>query len=276
MAEHEPHRARFDEQALADALNACSATVRDVAYGEGVQYSAGRGSVRLEIFPRTGVTRLTAPDVRVELFGGTRAEVSEGGVEFARAQPGQDASLTVVPDGGIVCTLVAGGEYRSPDATEPAADPLPRLVAAPETPAGLAPAPLPDRKAPGQSGSDVQTAEHDEPTEPEAVTMQSRLGRDPWFGGSEESPIAGFPLAINAANRTIWHKVVVFDETATKLAAQLQRGDVRKGRLVEVTGQLVVREDPTPKGVRKSEEFHATAVSGVKPARPQSPSPGAR
>ena len=31
---------------------------------------------------------------------------------------------------------------------------------------------------------------------------------------------------------------VVFDEAPTKLAAQLQRGDVRKGRLVEVTGQL--------------------------------------
>jgi hypothetical protein len=106
--------------------------------------------------------------------------------------------------------------------------------------------------------------------------MQGRLGRDPWFGGSEESPIAGFPLAINAANRTIWHKVVVFDEAATKLAAQLQRGDVRKGRLVEVTGQLVVREDPTPKGVRKTEEFHATTVSRVKPARPQSPPPAAR
>jgi hypothetical protein len=103
--------------------------------------------------------------------------------------------------------------------------------------------------------------------------MQGRLGRDPWFGGSAESPIAGFPLAINAADRTVWHKVVVFDEAATKLAAQLQRGDVRKGRLVEVTGQVVVREDATPKGVRKTEEFHATAVPRVKPARPGCPSP---
>src|SRR5512144_534021 len=72
------------------------------------------------------------------------------------------------------------------------------------------------------------TEQQTEATETEAVTMQGRLGRDPWFGGSEDSPIAGFPLAINAANRTVWHKVVVFDETATKLAAQLQRGDVRK------------------------------------------------
>src|SRR5512144_1445929 len=265
MAEHEPHRARFDEQALADALNACSATVRDVAYGEGVQYSAGRGSVRLEIFPRAGVTRLTAPDVRLELFGGARVEVSDGGVEFSRTQPGQDASLTVVPDGGIVFTLVAGGEHRAPDAAAPTpAEPLPQ----PAPPHAKPPGQAPDRSQPA--------AEHEESPEPEAVTMQGRLGRDPWFGGSEDSPIAGFPLAINAANRTIWHKVVVFDEAATKLAAQLQRGDVRKGRLVEVTGQLVVREDPTPKGVRRTEEFHATAVSRVKPARPGSPPPAAR
>src|SRR5512144_1447714 len=265
MTEHEsPSLTALAEHALPDALSTRSATVRDVAYGEGVQYSAGRGSVRLEIFPRSGVTRLTAPDVRIELFGGARGEVSEGGVEFSRDQPGQDASLTVVPDGGIVFTLVAGGKYRSPDAADPEpAEPLPHSEA---------PRPAPVVRAP-----EIPAAAHaPESAEPDAVTMQGRLGRDPWFGGSEDSPIAGFPLAINAANRTVWHNVVVFDETATKLAAQLQRGDVRKGRLVEVTGQVVVREDPTPKGVRKSEEFHATAVSRVKPAKPGFPPTAAR
>jgi single-stranded DNA-binding protein len=83
-------------------------------------------------------------------------------------------------------------------------------------------------------------------------------------------------LAINAGSRTTWHKVVVFDEAATKLAGQLHRGDVRKGRLVEVTGQTVVREDPTPKGVKTTTEFHATAVSRVKPSRPGSSPPAAR
>src|SRR5512144_150397 len=109
MAEHEPHSARFDDEAIAEALGTRSSTVRDVAYGEGVQFSVGRGDARLEIFPRTGVTRLTARDMRVELFGNAAAEVSPGGVEFSRTQPGQDASLTVVPNGGIVFTLVAGG-----------------------------------------------------------------------------------------------------------------------------------------------------------------------
>src|SRR5574342_936759 len=101
-----------DADALAATLRTRSATVRDVAYGEGVQYSTGQGDARLEIFPQTGVTRLTARDVRIELFGGVRGEVSDGGVEFARTQPGQEASLAIVPGGGIVFTLVAGGEHH--------------------------------------------------------------------------------------------------------------------------------------------------------------------
>src|SRR5512134_2692251 len=120
MPEQEPPSSReFDDQAVAEALDTRSATVRDVAYGEGVQYSVGRGDARLEVYPRTGVTRLTARDVRIELFGSAVTDVSPGGVEFSRTQPGQDVSLTVVPGGGIVFTLVAGGERTRTVATEP-------------------------------------------------------------------------------------------------------------------------------------------------------------
>src|SRR5512135_534578 len=150
----------LDEQALSDALKTRSATVRDVAYGEGVQYSTGRGAVRLEIFPRTGVTRLTAPDVRIEIFGGTRAEVADGGVEFFRTQPGQDASLTVVPDGGIVFPLLADGVSRPADAAEPV-QPLSPPAPAQET----APGHAPERPQPA-------TEQQTEATETEAVTMQ--------------------------------------------------------------------------------------------------------
>src|SRR5512144_2305794 len=87
MAEHEPQSAPIDEDAIAEVLGTRSATVRDVAYGEGHQFSLGRGDARLEVFPRTGVTRLTASDVRVELFGSTVAEVSPGGVEFSALSP---------------------------------------------------------------------------------------------------------------------------------------------------------------------------------------------
>src|SRR5512146_1789452 len=98
MPEQEPAPTReFDHQAVAEALDTRSAGTRDVAYGEGWQYSLGRGDARLEVFPRTGVTRLTTTDVRVELFGGAAPRVSGSGLELSRTQPGQDASLTVVP-----------------------------------------------------------------------------------------------------------------------------------------------------------------------------------
>jgi hypothetical protein len=138
MAEHEPHDPPFDEPALAEALSTQSAPVRDVAYGEGVQYTAAGGAAQLEIFPHTGVTRLTAPGVRIELFDTATLDVSDAGVEFSRTQPGQDTNLTIVRNGGIVFTLVAGGEYTQPAGTEslpqPAAsDPTPAL-GGPETP----------------------------------------------------------------------------------------------------------------------------------------------
>src|SRR5512144_3145463 len=73
MAEHEPQSAPIDEDAIAEVLGTRSATVHDVAYGEGHQFSLGRGDARLEVFPRTGVTRrsfrwslLTPPPATVE------------------------------------------------------------------------------------------------------------------------------------------------------------------------------------------------------------------
>jgi hypothetical protein len=121
MAEHEPHVAPFDDQALAEALATRPATIRHEAHGEGLQFSVGDGAAQLQIYPRTGVTRLLAPDLRarVELFDSTIRQVTRDGVEFSASQPGQDASLTVVPDGGIVFTLVAGGKYHRTLETEP-------------------------------------------------------------------------------------------------------------------------------------------------------------
>src|SRR5512135_2867759 len=94
-----------DEEAIAKALHTRAATVRDVAYGEGHQFSAGRGSVRLEIFPRTGVTRLTTQDVRIELFGTTVSTVTDSGIEFVLQHPREEASLTVLSDSGVVFTF---------------------------------------------------------------------------------------------------------------------------------------------------------------------------
>lgn len=54
MTEHEPQSAPIDADAIAEVLGTRSATVRDVAYGEGHQFSLGRGDARLESFRGPG------------------------------------------------------------------------------------------------------------------------------------------------------------------------------------------------------------------------------
>src|SRR5512135_3781382 len=106
MPEQEPvHQPDRDAAAIGTSLGTRPATVRDVAYGEGHQFSAGRGSARLEIFPRTGVTRLTTQDVRIELFGTTVSTVTDSGIEFVLQHPREEASLTVLSDSGVVFTF---------------------------------------------------------------------------------------------------------------------------------------------------------------------------
>lgn len=88
MAEREPAPSpAFNEAAVASALHTWAATVRDVAYGEGHQFSAGQGRVRLEIFPRTGVTRLTTQGARCgEATPAATAAVGNGGGERPTSQ----------------------------------------------------------------------------------------------------------------------------------------------------------------------------------------------
>jgi hypothetical protein len=105
-----------------------------------------------------------------------------------------------------------------------------------------------------------------ESAEQESVTLQGRLGRDAWFRNGDR-PTAGFPLAVNGYEDTIWHKVVVFDEAAGVLREQARRGEVKKGRLVDVTGQHAVREETTDRGTKRITEFHATQITRVNATR---------
>ena len=91
----------------------------------------------------------------------------------------------------------------------------------------------------------------------------------PWFSTSGEQHIGGFPLAVNdQRGETTWHKVVVFDSAAEQLHEAVAKRQIGKGKLVDVTGQTVIREEPKQSGgVKKSAEFHATAVTRVQNSR---------
>src|SRR5512144_1694553 len=297
MPEQEPRPSQeLDEQAIAEALRTRSASVRDVAYGEGSQFSLGRGDARLEIYPRTGVTRLTTNDVRIELFGSAITDVSPTGVEFSRSQPGQDASLTVVPGGGIVFTLVAGGE-RSPVSPEPTADLSDEMrarsafvsgrdhlpaVRAPETPqeprsgtAGTSePSPAVDspeghqaarEHAPSSPGEE-RTTSHQQTaaeTEQERIALTGRLGRDPAFRTTKTGSLVGrFPLAVHREDgNTTWHTVLAFGPRAEQLQHRAASGELTQGREVDVVGYLHLNERPGKDGKpRKVQEVYAVAV----------------
>src|SRR5512144_98240 len=284
MAEHEPHDPPFDEPALSEALGTESAIVRDVAYGEGVQYSVGRGNTRLEIFPKTGVTRLTAPGVRIELFDNVTLAVSNGGVEFSRTQPGQDASLTLVPNGGVVFTLVAGGENAPTAATEPlpqpaASHPTPAL-GGPEAPQQAGndrvgttnvPRPVSDPPAGPQTARDMtsrptgggQPNRQAQEAKQERIQLTGRLGRVPTFRTTTSGSLVGrFPLAVHREDgHTTWHTVLAFGTRAEQLQRRLAAGELIRGREVDVVGYRHVNERPGKDGKpRQVQEVYAVAV----------------
>ncbi len=285
--EQEPPPSReLEDQAIAEALHTRSASVRDVAYGEGRQYSLGRGDALLEIYPRTGVTRLTTNDARVELFGSAAAQVSGSGVEFSRTSPGRDVSLTVVPGGGIVFTLVAGGERTPQVAAEPPEPLAPPLspptpsASAPETaqeprsgtddtsvppPAVRAKAPPATREptsspAAGEPASSKQQTTTTAETEQERIALTGRLGRDPSFRTTKTgSLVARFPLAVHREDgHTDWHTVLAFGSRAEQLQRRVSSGELIQGREV---GYPHVNERPGKDGkLRQVQEVYAVAV----------------
>ena len=127
------------------------------------------------------------------------------------------------------------------------------------------PPPLPNRLRPLQQRPDGIPGADPKSQEPEQQQLSGRLGRDPWFGTRGEEPAAGFPLAVNDdQGKTTWHRVVVIGELVDQVRAGLQTGQIKKGRLVQLSGIDVVQSEPTAKGgTRTTTEFHATAVSRI-------------
>ncbi|MGY1710365.1 single-stranded DNA-binding protein [Geodermatophilus sp. SYSU D00758] len=245
----------FNHEEVSALLRADMKKARDLSHGEGTVLQIAEGKTVLEVFPK-GVVRVTTERSRVEVhdIGGFALNPEHGHVVFEQSSS-EERSRLVVRDNGKVSF------YPVLNAAESAYKRRPQQI---DAKAGQ---PLTDAPEPATTAPQPHDGTSLESGESEPVTLQGRLGRDPWFSGGVDARIAGFPLAVNHDDKTTWHKVVVFDETAEALKAATQRGEIRKGRLVDVSGRPVTREEETPRGTRKTLEIHATSVARVRAAR---------
>src|SRR5664280_2763163 len=111
MAEQEQRITHSAAQAIGDSLDTPSTPTSDVAYGQGWKISTERDVAQLEVFPR--VTRIVTDGTRIELFDHVLDEASPTGIETHRENPHQEASLTRLPNGGAVFTLIVEGEEHT-------------------------------------------------------------------------------------------------------------------------------------------------------------------
>jgi hypothetical protein len=254
----------FDAEAISTTLRAESRSLRDVAHGDGEALSLADGKAELEVYPGAGVARVTTADARVEIYRvpGYSLNADVGRVVFEQGADDQRTRLLVQRNGRISFHPVLRAA-QSPTTGETSQNdgqlPLAVSLAADTT---TAPQEAPSSSLP-----------HPESTETEQVQLKGRLGNDPWFTSGEASEvIGGFPLAVNVEGRagTVWHKVVTFGETAEQLREARRTGQIRKGRLVDVTGRHVTRDEQTETGrTRVIREFHATSVTRVTATKPQ-------
>jgi len=213
----------FDGRKAGEALGAEPRTLRDVAHGDGEALNVG--DAVLEVYPDAGVTRVTTPDARIELFRVPNYSISGERVVFEQGGEDDRTRLQVRADGKVAFHPVLRATESS--RTGEAAD------------SGRQDSPTPSVPSETLTGRESQTTtlEGAKNGEVEQQVLQGRLGRDPWFSGEGEEPLAGFPLAIHDdRGQTTWHRVVVFGEAVSEVHAAAQKGQLRKGRLVQVQG----------------------------------------
>jgi hypothetical protein len=259
MAEQPSNFNEFDAAVVGQALGAEPRTMRDIAHGDGEALDVG--DTVLEVYRDAGFARVTTPDARIELYRVPNYTISGERVVFEQGENDDRSRLLVRSDGKVSFhpVLRATGSSRTPDTTvsghqdSPApTDPSRNVIGRNDAPSGA-----PE----GEKGGEVDQQQ-----------LQGRLGRDPWFSTRDDRPAAGFPLAVHqeGSGKTIWHNVVTFDDTAGKLREAFDKQQIDRGKPVAVTGRPIVVEEPKANGgVKKSVEFHATAVARVQSSRPR-------
>src|SRR4051794_38786210 len=251
MPEVPSNFSEWDGRKAGEALGARPHLTHDVAHGLGDELDIGETT--LEVYRDAGVARVTTPDARIELFRVPSYAINGERVVFEQGEEDDRSRLLVRNDGKV--------------SFYPVLRPTESSRTSDNTPSGRMDSPTPtdaSNNVTGRNSTTSSSPEGEKGGEVQQIQLQGRLGRDPWFSTTDGQPVAGFPLAVHNENETAWHKVVVFDATAEQLQQDHNKGVIRKGRLVDVTGQTVVREEPKRSGgVKKNPEFHASSIPRV-------------
>jgi Single-strand binding protein family len=240
----------FDERKAGEALGTEPHTTRDVAHGDGEALNVG--DTTLEVYRDAGVARVTTPDARIELFRVPNYSISGERVVFEQGTEDDRTRLQVRADGKVAFYPVLRAT-ESPTTKETA-------VTGHQLPSTN---PTLSEESTRRPDNAVVTPEGKEPPEQQ---LTGRLGRDPWYIPRDEGPVAGFPLAVNdQQGNTTWHKVFVDGELAEQVRTGLQTGQIKRGRLVQLSGTPVTRQEDNGKGgTRTTTEFHATSVTRLR------------
>jgi Single-strand binding protein family len=251
------HFNEFDAAAVGQALGAEPRTMRDIAHGDGEAIVVG--DTVLEVYRDAGFARVTTPDARIELYRVPSYSLNGERVVFEQGDQDDRTRLQVRADGKVAFHPVLRATESS------------RTAETSSSGRQDSPAPTdPSNNVTGRNDGTSGAPEGEKGGEVQQMQLQGRLGRDPWFSTRDDRPAAGFPLAVHqeGSGKTIWHNVVTFDDTAGQLREAFDKRQIDRGKPVAVTGQPVVIEEPKANGgVKRSVEFHATAVARVQSSK---------
>src|SRR3954452_15465125 len=251
MPEVPSNFSEWDGRKAGEALGARPHLTHDVAHGLGEELEVG--DTTLEVYRDAGVTRVTTPDTRIELFRVPYYAISGERVVFEQGTEDDRTRLQVRADGKVPFHPVLRAR-ESPTTSETTRD------------GGQLPAPPSALSEQTTRRPDTAGATAPEGKEPPEQQLTGRLGRDPWYIPRDQGPVAGFPLAVNdQQGKTTWHKVFVDGELAEQVRTGLQTGQIKKGRLVQLNGTPVTRNEDNGKGgTRTTTEFHARSVTRLR------------
>lgn len=288
----------FDEEKIAKALKTNAESIVDPALGKGWHFQAQNKEMEklglsIDVFPESGVTRLTTSSVRGEIFNqplpyleGEEIVLSgqgkrDGEADFALNPHDGSVAFTYLVHPGTSEEDAIAAESLKPQEQQPA-QPVTQTTetvqATSESPEASEPTENTEREAPGPESSaggstaaqetppqaeKTEEAQTDKKAEAERVKLTGRLGVDPTFRETRTGSLVGrFPLAVHeASGETSWHNILAFSKLAENLRRRVDDGQLAKGQEVEIVGYVHEREQPTKDGeIKLVKEIYAAAV----------------